>query len=118
MCSPKTSGSTKPTWLNVDFTDTSGDTPTVALGTFTGRVFAQANDANGVGSQPALAPRYVVEDVTSADASAIGNMVGSGYASAGGSGTRASSGRVFRVTALGFGPRSDIQAVVQAIYRN
>lgn len=118
LCNASVTGSTKPTWLTVDFTDTSASAPTVALGTFTDRIFKQAGDANGIGIQPALAPRYVIEDVSIADALSSGKMVGSSYASAGGAGTKASAGKVYRVTAVGFGPRSDIQAVVQAIYRN
>ena len=38
--------------------------------------------------------------------------------SSGGDGVNAASGALYRVTSMGFGPRSDIQAVLQTIYRN
>ncbi len=119
VCNPATVGSSKPTWLTVDFTTSSS--AAVPLGTYTDRPYPHADDAagaNGKGVQPALAPRYLVEDVSSADASQIGNMVGSSYTSSPASGTKASAGRVYRVTAVGFGPRRDIQAAVQSVYRN
>ena len=87
------------------------------MGTFTGRVFANAGDVLGTGIQPSLLPRYVIEDVTTA-AGGGGGMVGSGYQSSGGAGTKAAKDKLYRVTAMGFGPRSDIQAVLQTIYRN
>ena len=117
FCNPVTTGTTKPTWLAVDFTDTSNAAPSVAMGTFTGRVFANAGDVLGTGIQPSLLPRYVIEDDTTA-AGGGGGMVGSGYQSSGGAGTKAAKDKLYRVTAMGFGPRSDIQAVLQTIYRN
>ncbi len=117
MCNASTAGSTKPTWLTVDFT--SASSAAIPLGTFTGRLYPHAGAADGQGVQPAFDPRYVVEDVSSADASNLGGgMVTANYTSAAMAGTKASAGRLYRVTAMGFGPRSDIQAVVQAIYRN
>ena len=119
LCSPVTAGAKNPTWLTVDFTDTSNAAPTVALGTFTHRAFPHAGAPSGIGVQPALTPRYVIEDVSAADTSnADAGMVTATYNSAPPSGTLASTGRLYRVTAMGFGPRSDIQAVVQAVYRN
>ena len=70
----------------------------------------------GTGIQPSLLPRYIAEDVTVSAGG--GRMVGSTYQSAGGAGTNAAKDRLYRVTAMGFGPRSDIQAVLQTIYRN
>jgi type IV pilus assembly protein PilX len=62
------------------------------LGTFTGRTFATGN----VGVQPAQAPRYIIELLPDPfDNKSV----------------------VYRVTAMGFGPRVDIQAVLQMIYR-
>lgn len=108
----------KPTWLTVDFTDTSTNAPSVALGTFTGRSYKNAGNSLGTGIQPALAPRYIVEDVSAADgANAGGGMVTATYKSAATTGKSAAE-RLYRVTAVGFGPRSDTQAVVQAIFRN
>jgi len=119
LCNPATAGAAKPTWMAVDFTDTSPAAPTVALGTFTGHAFPHAGEPGGLGVQPAIAPRYVIEDVSAADASSPGaGMVTATYNSAAPTGTLAATGRLYRVTAVGFGPRSDIQAVVQAVYRN
>lgn len=89
----------KPAWLAVDFTSTGAGAATTPYGTFTGRVFA----AGGVGVQPSKVPRYVIEpirDPTDRDL------------------TNPSPQYIYRVTAMGFGPRDDIQAVVQMIYRN
>ncbi len=73
---------------------------TAAFGDFTGRAFA----SGGTGPQPARSPRYLVELVPdeglSRDLSALPEAW------------------VFRVTALGFGPRGDEVAVVQAVFRN
>lgn len=119
FCAAKTSGSTKPSWLQVSFTDTSSTAPTVALGAFTGRAFSNAGSADGTGIQPALAPRYIFEDVSAFDTTnAGGNQVGSQYASGATAGSKAAAGRVYRVTAMGFGPRSSTQAVLQTVYRN
>ena len=93
----------KPAWVTASFTATGNSAPTAEYGEFTGRSFT----AGGTGIQPARKPRYVIEPIE--DSSGIG-----------------STGRklgtedpkyVFRVTAMGFGPRTDIQAVVQMIYR-
>ena len=64
LCSPVTSGTDKPTWLTIDFTNTANTAPSVALGTFTARSFASAGEAMGTGIQPSLLPRYIAEDVT------------------------------------------------------
>jgi len=82
--------------MTVDFTDTSNTAKSVALGTFTGKTFA----AGGIGVQPAQAPRYIIEVVP--------DTIGS----------RSEPNYLYRVTAMGFGPRSDIQAVMQMVYRN
>lgn len=117
FCNPLTVGQTKPTWLVVDFTDTSGSAPTVPLGTYTDRLFASAGQPTGTGTQPALAPRYLIEDITTGSTGG-GGMVGTAYQSAGAAGTKAGQDRLYRVTAMGFGPRSDVQAVLQTVYRN
>jgi type IV pilus assembly protein PilX len=102
LCALVTTG--KPAWLTVPFDVTGSTAQTTEYGAYTGRSFA----AGGIGVQPSKKPRYVIE--------AIPDQFGSG------SGSRnLSSGDVkylYRVTAMGFGPRDDIQAVLQMIYRN
>lgn len=102
LCTINASG--KPAWVKVDFDDKSSSAPTTEYGKFTGRSFT----AGGPGIQPAKKPRYVIE--------AIQDSAGAG------SSTRKLGTEdpkyVFRVTSMGFGPRADIQAVVQIIYRN
>jgi len=85
----------KPAWLTVNFTTTDASAATTEFGIFTGRTFA----AGGVGIQPAKAPRYVIELVP--------DPVGD----------KADPSFLYRVTAMGFGPRDDIQAVLQMLYR-
>jgi len=86
----------KPAWLTVDFGSTDADAKAVEFGEYTGHSFAMGN----VGVQPAQAPRYLIELVP--------DPVGD-------------KGEppkfLYRVTAMGFGPRSDTQAVLQMIYR-
>lgn len=93
LCDVPTSG--KPAWLTVDFTATNSSTPTKALGIFTGRTFATGI----VGIQPVKAPRYVIELLQDP------------------AGDPSAPTYLYRVTAMGFGPRADIQAVVQMLYR-
>lgn len=93
LCDLALSG--KPAWLTVNFTATGSSAPTTAFGTFTGRTFA----AGGVGIQPSKVPRYVIEPIVDP----IGDKSNPTY--------------IYRVTSMGFGPRDDIQAVLQMIYR-
>lgn len=95
LCASVTTG--KPAWLTEDFTITSTGAATTAFGTFTGRVF----EAGGPGVTPAKVPRYIIEPVIAQ----IGSKSGSPEI-------------WYRVTAIGFGPRADIQSVVQMLYRN
>ena len=90
----------KPAWLTVDFTATGSTAPTVQFGTFTGRDFPSGSK----GIQPALPPRYVIEPIPDPISSR----------------TKQEKDRrfVYRVTAMGFGPNDETQAVVQMIYRN
>ncbi|WP_374492822.1 PilX N-terminal domain-containing pilus assembly protein [Brachymonas sp.] len=95
----------KPAWLTVDFLDDSSAAHSVAFGTYTGRTFAAGNSSTVFnGSEPARAPRYVIEAIPDlhmcTDASTACRQV------------------VYRITAIGFGPREDIQAVTQELYRN
>lgn len=96
LCASVSTG--KPAWLTADFTDTSSSAATVAFGTFTAANF----ETGEVGVQPAQAPRYMIEPVTVKTGDASG---------------AADAETVYRVTAMGFGPRTDIQAVVQMLYR-
>ena len=98
LCMPAVTG--KPVWLTVNFTDTSSSAPTTEFGAFTGRSFASGS--NGI--MPRRKPRYVIE--------AIPDTAVHGDASIG-----APAKYVYRVTAMGFGPRDDIQAVTQMIFR-
>ena len=78
----------KPAWLSLNFTSTAAK----VFGAISGKTFAFGN----VGIQPAQAPLYIIELVNDPlDATRF----------------------VYRVTAMGFGPRTDIQAVSQMIYR-
>ena len=90
----------RPVWLTAgfDFSDTSSSAPSTAYGTFTGRTFA----AGSTGIQPFQAPRYVIEAIRDPAHRDSGDL---------------SPSYVYRVTAMGFGPRKDIQAVMQMIYR-
>lgn len=97
LCALTVSG--KPAWLTVDFTDTTSNSKTAGLGQFTGRVFPSGN----YGIQPYQKPRYVIEPIEDPANRDL---------------TRAAPGYIYRVTAMGFGPRQDIQAVSQIIYRD
>lgn len=93
LCALNLSG--KPAWLTVDLE--AAGTNTVKFGDFTGRTFA----AGLVGIQPAQAPRYVVELIPDPGAADMSDP----------------SAVLYRVTAIGFGPRTDIQVVLQMMYR-
>jgi len=99
LCAMVTIG--HPVWLTTgfDFSDSSSRAPSTAYGTFTGHTFA----AGSIGIQPVQPPRYVIEPIRDPADRDLGNP---------------SPKFVYRVTAMGFGPRKDIQAVVQMIYRN
>ena len=94
----------KPAWLTADFDLSDSNAVATVYGDFTKRTFA----AGGVGIQPARKPRYVIE--------AIPDKAGTGSTSR--NLALDDPKYVFRVTSMGFGPRADIQAVVQMIYRN
>jgi type IV pilus assembly protein PilX len=85
----------KQAWLTADFTAAGSSAATTQFGAFTGRSFA----AGAPGIQPAKAPRYIIELVPDP----VGDMSNPTY--------------LYRVTAMGFGPRADIQAVLQMLYR-
>lgn len=89
-----------PDWLTVDLASSSGNPSSVGFGTFTGRSFPSGQ----TGIQPFAPPRYVIELVPDPD----------------GARTTAPKDRkyVYRVTAMGFGPSSSTQSVLQIVYRN
>ncbi|VTY39398.1 Uncharacterised protein [Xylophilus ampelinus] len=103
LCLPSDTG--KPVWLAVDFTDSSSSARSAAFGDFTQRTFEAALSGDGLGLMPARKPRYLIEVLPDADA---GQFLDA---------QAAAPKPVYRVTAMGFGPRPDIQAVVQMIYR-
>lgn len=88
----------KPLWLTVDFAATS---PAAAeYGEFTERTFPSGS----AGLKPAKKPRYIIEVLP--DKNAFGDASG-----------KADKKFVYRVTTMGFGPRDDIQAVSQMLFR-
>ncbi|MDP9965965.1 type IV pilus assembly protein PilX [Variovorax paradoxus] len=90
----------KPAWLVANFTDDATNAKTVPFGLFTGRTFA----AGTTGIQPAKVPRYIIEpipDPLNRDKT-----------------FEKPPTYIYRVTAMGFGPRDDIQAVAQILYRD
>jgi type IV pilus assembly protein PilX len=93
----------KPSWLTVDFDAVGASASTTGFGDFTGRTF----NFGSQGIQPAKAPRYVIEPIL--------DHLGGGDSRSLSTGTPK---YVYRVTAMGFGPRPDIQAVVQMIFRD
>lgn len=88
----------KPIWATVDFTNTSATAPTVGFGDFTGRALA-----NGSGVEPAQAPRYIIELVD--DTAPGGNAGGTARP------------KMYRITAVGFGPNKNVQVVLQTAFR-
>jgi type IV pilus assembly protein PilX len=106
LCSFVNIPGAKPAWLAVDFTATGNAAATVQYGDFTGREFQSTGSAAGAGIQSALPPRYVIEPVV--DESGIGDsrdksLVNKNY--------------LYRVTSIGYGPRADIQTVLQMSFR-
>lgn len=90
-----TTSATKPAWLTVNFTATGSGAPSTEFGAYTSRHFA----AGTTGIQPAKASRYIIELVPDP----VGDKSNPSF--------------LYRVTAMGFGPRDDIQGVLQMIYR-
>ena len=84
--------------------DDTGTAKTVAFGTFTGRAF----DAGASGLKPARAPRYIIEAVDD-------QSTGGGSKKMGPPGSLTNV--IYRVTAIGFGPREETQAVLQIEFR-
>ncbi len=94
MCAPAAAGA-KPIWYQVDFTDEAVNAQTVKLGQFTGRAF----DVGTKGIRPEIAPRYIVEVIPDSTPAARPGDV------------------LYRITAMGFGPRKETQVVLQIVFR-
>jgi len=97
MCLPNTSGT--PLAYTVDFTIT--PTHSVPFGGFTDRVFASGN----TGIQPYAPPRYIIEILP--DPHALSSL----------NAPNNTQQWIYRITAIGFGPTSDTQVVLQMVYR-
>lgn len=89
-----------PTWLTVDFTATGSDAPTAEFGQFTGQDYP----AGDTGVRPVRPPRYIVEPIR--DNWEVRDKS-----------QQTEARYLYRVTAMGFGPRADIQAAAQMILR-
>ena len=87
-------------WLRVDFTVDTSSAKTVKYGQYTNRPYA----AGGTGVQPSKVPRYVIEPIRDYQGQRDKSQAGTAK-------------YMYRVTAMGFGPREDIQAVAQMILR-
>lgn len=95
LCLPAVTG--KPVWLSTDFA--SSPSSTTEFGEFTHRAF----DASSTGVRPSKKPRYMIELLD--DPEAFGDL------------SMGKKKYVYRVTSMGFGPRDDIQAVMQMVFR-
>lgn len=96
LCTPAAAG-TKPVWYTVNFQDESTNATTVKFGEFTGR--SLSTGTSGIRSE--MPPRYIIEVIPD-----------------GTPGTNATTKpTLYRVTAMGFGPRKSTQAVAQMIFR-
>ena len=93
MCLPVNT-SAPPLWSTVSFTDTQR---TVQMGDYTNRPYAAG--VNGV--QPERAPRYLIELIP--DPTPGGN--------------KGVPRNLYRVTAVGFGPREETQVMLQMFFR-
>lgn len=88
----------KAVWYQIDFTNRNPATaPSVELGEFTGRAYPVVT----VNGKPAALPRYIIEAIPDQSP-----------------GFNARTPRLLhRVTAMGFGPSQDTQAVLQMVFR-
>jgi type IV pilus assembly protein PilX len=87
-----------PTWLQVDFHDAAS--PSVPYGRFTQRSWPM--DTHGIPSPHP--PRYIIERLP------IGSVQGDAS-------IQGQPQFAYRITAMGFGPRPDIQAITQSVFR-
>lgn len=93
LCLPAKSGAS-PLWSTVSFTDTQR---TVAFGDYTERTYPSGK----IGVQPARAPRYLIELLP--DPTPGGNLD--------------MPRNLYRVTAVGFGPREETRVMLQMFFR-
>jgi len=98
LCEPPPEAG-KPIWATLDFLDVGSSARSVQFGDFTGRVFKAGNS----GVQAELMPRYIIEVID--DNAPGGNAGGS------------AKPKMYRITAIGFGPRKEVQVVMQTAYR-
>lgn len=96
LCMPANPGQ-EPIWYTVDFTDRTANARTVQFGDFTGRTLSTGD----TGIRPEFPPRYIIEVLPDP-------MTGHDMAT---------PKAVYRVTAMGFGPREETQVVLQMILR-
>jgi type IV pilus assembly protein PilX len=102
LCQPNDKA-VRPVWAEVNFLDDTANARSVEFGEFTGRAF----DAGSTGVRPARKPRYIIELI---DDESQGNSARAGQ---GATPLR----KMYRVTAIGFGPRTDVQVVMQITFR-
>ena len=98
LCDPVV-GAT-PIWQTVDFLDMTVNRRVVQFGEFTGRAF----DTGTIGVRPEIRPRYIVEQL-------VDPTPGK---SAGGAGGKEA---IYRITAMGFGPSTDVQVMLQTSFK-
>jgi type IV pilus assembly protein PilX len=96
LCAPPFSDDHKPTWVWADFTKQGSDAPSARFGEFTCQTFD-----SGDGLKPARPPRYIIEMMQD---KAPGESSSSPLV-------------LYRITAIGFGPRVETRAVVQMEFR-
>ena len=98
LCQPAAMGQT-PVWLAVDFAENSASSArAVPYGHFTGQSMQ-----TGVGSTPAILPRYIIELFRFNEAGAGTNNRDATY--------------FYRITAVGFGMKESTRVVLQTFYR-
>lgn len=103
LCQPPADDTNgKPNWLTVDFTNTGATATSAAIGDFTGVTFQ-----SGLGGLvPAQAPRYIIESITDKSPSTPIPQNG------------APLPKIYRITAIGFGPNPQVQSVIQVAFRH
>ncbi len=90
----------KPAWLTVDFTLEGDNAPTTPFGLFTDQTYP----SGATGVQSVKPPRFIIEPIR--DNWDVRDKS-----------VQADARYLYRVTAMGFGPRADIQAVAQMLLR-
>ena len=96
LCAPSAPGQ-KPVWYGVDFQDETTSARTVKFGDFTGRTLSTGTS----GIRPEISPRYIIEVIPDPTPGSNASI----------------KPTLYRVTAMGFGPRKSTQAVAQMIFR-